>query len=229
MGRSTKSKRTREYSNEVGVEDKKRVCTAKHDNDGFCTQYERFKHIKFPAAISALPHIMKHIDLLLMTMDEAAIEAATTGDWDWMDELLARHDCFDDIEAITRPAVANDHLDVVQLLMPAFFGYHGEMDIYNWGDVLKMAAVAAENGHIDVVKYLLPKEIDSYLGNSASSLIGALQRVFEEAAANGHVDVVKLMVERNCEGLRYLRSKKGCTIACDIRTAARDGGFLAGS
>ncbi|KAG2977410.1 hypothetical protein PC121_g17421 [Phytophthora cactorum] len=151
---------------------------------------------------------MKHIDLLLMTMDEAAIEAATTGDWDWMDELLARHDCFDDIEAITRPAVANGHLDVVQLLMPAFFGYHGETDIYNWENVLKMAAVAAENGHIDVVKYLLPKEIDSYLGNSASSLIGALQRVFEEAAANGHVDVVKMMVERNCEGIRYLRSKK---------------------
>ncbi|KAF1783330.1 Ankyrin repeat-containing domain [Phytophthora cactorum] len=170
-------------------QDKKRVCTAKHDSDGFCTQYERLKHIKFPAAISALPHIMKHIDLLLMTMDEAAIEAATTGDWDWMDELLARHDCFDDIEAITRPAVANGHLDVVQLLMPAFFGYHGEMDIYNWENVLKMAAVAAIMG-------------------ISMCLIGALQRVFEEAAGNGHVDVVKMMVERNCEGIHYLRSKK---------------------
>ncbi|KAG2902497.1 hypothetical protein PC114_g12712 [Phytophthora cactorum] len=47
-------------------------------------QFERLKEVSFPCAIMALPHILSLIDTLLMSSEEAAIEAARTGQSKWL-------------------------------------------------------------------------------------------------------------------------------------------------
>lgn len=67
-----------------------------------------------------------------MTPDEAASEAAGSGDLDWMEELLLHSDYFQDIDSIAQVAAANGHFEMVELLASNFFDYRGEIDIVNF-------------------------------------------------------------------------------------------------
>lgn len=51
---------------------------------------KRFKGARLPDAILALPHVVKSIDVLLMTDVEAIVEAAGTGQLQWMRTLLEK-------------------------------------------------------------------------------------------------------------------------------------------
>lgn len=56
-------------------------------------EYERLKDATFPVGITALPHVMKQIDRLLMTPEEALVDAAATADMEWLSSLLRKSNC----------------------------------------------------------------------------------------------------------------------------------------
>ncbi|ETP22848.1 hypothetical protein F441_03931 [Phytophthora nicotianae CJ01A1] len=120
-------------------------------------QRKRLKYAPLPRSIWALPHVMKRIDLLAMSLEEAAIEAAAINDIDWLRSIL------DQIEIDTyRDDVGCDGTDVAAA--------HGNVEIiktiYRWWvkdsyaptQLCKRALLNAVNGgHAEAVRVLLSK------------------------------------------------------------------------
>ncbi|ETN13074.1 hypothetical protein PPTG_08009 [Phytophthora nicotianae INRA-310] len=87
-------------------------------------QRKRLKEAKFPHAIRALPHVVEHIDMLSMSVEDAAVEAAATNQLTWLQILLPLvSDKVKDQAGCdtTDIAAAHGHCEAIKL-------------IYRWGD-----------------------------------------------------------------------------------------------
>ncbi|KAE9266303.1 hypothetical protein PR003_g32170, partial [Phytophthora rubi] len=132
------------------------------------SEYKRLKHVTFPPAMVALPHVMDLIDTLLMTPQEALLEAATTDDESWVYDLL---NAYRDIQR--PPLYLTDALVAAAsggcmgsfdiLLWEGIAAYHGPL--YDLPEairdmVVKATVGAAENGHLDIVEYVVKEVVD---------------------------------------------------------------------
>ncbi|KAG7377221.1 hypothetical protein PHYPSEUDO_012012 [Phytophthora pseudosyringae] len=139
---------------------------------------------------------MKQIGVLLMTPEEALVEAATTGQLDWIDRLLDDLGWVVPHELATETlvaAAANNHLEVVEVLVAE-----------------KAAEAAAENRHLDVVRCLVTRVMNPKWYLSAAWIYLAIRPVLGGAAGNGHLRVVEFMVEharQNDYARMYSRDK----------------------
>ncbi|ETI46646.1 hypothetical protein F443_08968, partial [Phytophthora nicotianae P1569] len=80
----------------------------------------RLESVLFPEEILALPHVLKLIDTLAMTPEDALQEAVATRQTEWIKQLLGRFDC-----ALTDAVVQAATLglrDIVELLLNKTFG-----------------------------------------------------------------------------------------------------------
>ncbi|KAL4158846.1 hypothetical protein PRNP1_004620 [Phytophthora ramorum] len=188
-------KRERENAVSQGSHVFKRARTSTETEETLCWRCERLKDVHFPVAVLDVPHILKQIDELLMTPEEAMEEAARTGQLDWLDELLVEYDC-----SVPNPfvvAAANGQLNIVRVLVFELKNDDEEMDPEYWG-ALKMAVVAAaENGHVEVVENLLPELIPFLIEktNKMYEVLSTAQEALEGAASNGHLDMVRFNIE----------------------------------
>lgn len=81
--------------------------------------HRRLKHARFPAQICTLAHVLKYIDILLMTPCEALVEAARTNEFEWMWRLMDQVESTVLKEAFVA-AAREDHLEVVRTLRLEF-------------------------------------------------------------------------------------------------------------
>ncbi|EGZ25628.1 hypothetical protein PHYSODRAFT_297225 [Phytophthora sojae] len=121
--------------------------------------YPRLEAAHFPPEILAIPHVLKRIDIFLMTKDEAVMEASKTGDAEWLEDLAEEVD--DDIiaDAIVE-ASTHGHVDCVEMLMEDRNEWSpGGSDSHSMAELcstLHGALLdAAEGGFLDVVKFVV--------------------------------------------------------------------------
>ncbi|KAK1941399.1 putative ankyrin repeat protein [Phytophthora citrophthora] len=189
--------------------------------------YQRLKNVPLPDEISALPHVLNHLDTLLMTPGEALKAAIEMNDLKWVQELLDRYIC-DYSDAMAEAAGLNRR-DVVNLLIKDIFTGSGESSQAIDGFDMRLdnefmlvimekgALSAARNGHVTIVERLLPMVIDQ-ARNSTDYLLywfDHVQEIMNEGAVNGQLEVVKFMVEHAADdhyGDRYLRWTKDDTL-----------------
>ncbi|KAE8959641.1 hypothetical protein PR002_g30474, partial [Phytophthora rubi] len=162
----------------------------------------------------ALPHVMDLIDTLLMTPQEALLEAATTDDGSWVYDLL---NAYRDIQR--PPLYLTDALVAAAsrgcmgsfdiLLWEGIAAYHGPL--YDLPEairdtVVKATVGAAENGHLDIVEYVVKEVVDGDENDDSGRIVppwSDIHLALEGAASNGHLDVVKLLTNHardNVEG-----------------------------
>ncbi|KAF4138701.1 Ankyrin repeats domain-containing protein [Phytophthora infestans] len=145
--------------------------------------FERLKEASFPCAITSLPHVLSLIDTLIMSPEEAAIEAARIGQLIWLNEIKHRFKKCDLRDAFVG-AAGSGHVDIVVRLYIYVDPYKVRGAV---GKVVNAITRAATNGHLNVIQFLLPKTANraTYEG-----LIPAL----DAAAEKGHLGIVKFMV-----------------------------------
>ncbi|KAG7401169.1 hypothetical protein PHYBOEH_002727 [Phytophthora boehmeriae] len=213
----------------------KRVCVGTSERGGgeaslvaVNHQYRRLKDMRFPAQILALPHILKQIDQLVMAGREAIVEAATTGQVQWLEKLFKRFKR-SDVGGPLVLAACNGHFDAVRFLVRRIQtrGYDDSTSNYlgpdDWVlESMENAAVAAAaEGHLGIVMFLLESKIEvdidhegeedfgkvSFDTDSVVVVVGRSREVawgvMEEAAANGHLDVVQFAANFAVDGEYY--------------------------
>ncbi|KAF1778844.1 Ankyrin repeat-containing domain [Phytophthora cactorum] len=171
----------------------------------------RLEGIPFPDEILALPHVLKLVDTLAMTPEEALEEAVATRQVNWVEELVDRFECTL-TDAVVHAATIGLQ-DIVELLLNKTFGIDEEateVEVViddDTGDLVEKAIVAAaQNSHLDIVKLLLPLVIGRSRRDYSSSWFRVVRSVLDAGAANGHLKVVQYMVQhaaRNGYAGRY--------------------------
>ncbi|OWZ12027.1 hypothetical protein PHMEG_00014870 [Phytophthora megakarya] len=165
-------------------------------------KYERLQGVILPTEIVALPHILKTLDYLLMTHDEALIEAAETGQMAWIKQLLPSFS-YDHLEVII-VAARRGQLTIVEWLVPEVRSHAGTEEVngkldYNALDTLEEATInAAINGHLEVVQFLMPEVKicdEEEVGNDVDMLCEVAWRALDFTAKSGFLDVVKYLAE----------------------------------
>ncbi|ETP44481.1 hypothetical protein F442_08923 [Phytophthora nicotianae P10297] len=155
-------------------------------------QFDRLKDVSFPCAILALRHVLSHIDTLLMSPDEAAIEAARTGQLKWLNEIIHRFDECDLRDAFVE-AAGSGHADIVARLY-VYIEPTLEDEVQEAvARVCKAITRAATSGHLNVMQFLLSEKVDLFETTGVTTYKGIIP-AFDSAAENGHLDIVKFMV-----------------------------------
>ncbi|KAG6962803.1 hypothetical protein JG688_00008432 [Phytophthora aleatoria] len=115
----------------------------------------RLEGIPFPDEILALPHVLKLVDTLAMTPEEALEEAVATRQVNWVEELVDRFECTL-TDAVVHAATIGLQ-DIVELLLNKTFGIDEEateVEVViddDTGDLVEKAIVAAaQNSHLDI-------------------------------------------------------------------------------
>lgn len=126
-----------------------------------------------------------------MTEDEALIEAAKTGDAEWLEELLDDVGENSVIDAIVE-ASGCGHANCVEVLLEEY-AFRNVKAYTCWENLLKAFEEAATNNHLEVLKVLLSKvTADS---NRKGKLCGAAHGALLIAAERGFLDVLKYVVQ----------------------------------
>ncbi|KAG6617330.1 uncharacterized protein IUM83_02445 [Phytophthora cinnamomi] len=177
--------------------------------------YERLQHATFPVAISALPHVMKQIDRLLMTPEEALLDAAASAEMRWLNLLLATFSC-----GVSEPFVAaasRGHGKVLKRLLRAVSDAHrrGQDDPVLM--VLEAAAAAGAGGHLKIVHAML-RSAEEVEGGRAKDKRAAAAKTLKEAARNGHLDVARFVV-KHARTQRYTAGGKFASRALPLAVA----------
>ncbi|KAE9115758.1 hypothetical protein PF010_g9222 [Phytophthora fragariae] len=180
-------KRTRPGPDPPPAQASKRVRTSPAEVD----TYERLKDATFPVGITALPHVMKQIDRLLMTPEEALVDAAATAQMRWLDYLLTKFDV-----SVAKPLVAaasRGHVEVLARLLRSNSdsGRKGKEDRLKM--ILAAATAAGGGGHLKMLLALL-RYVDLQRGQEHDKRTGAANTL-KEAAGNGQLTVTKFMVK----------------------------------
>ncbi|ETP44495.1 hypothetical protein F442_08916 [Phytophthora nicotianae P10297] len=145
----------------------------------------------FPSEIQALPHVLKLIETMLLTPDEAITEAAKTGQSEWAQQILRRFEC-DTSEAFYQAAIRGDSV-ITEILLDKFLRYMNEQAIQKTEQAMQRAAkAAAEIGQLQIVQ-LLFSEIYIYR-RAFTPMITAARDILDTATASGSLEVVKYMV-----------------------------------
>ncbi|KAG7379733.1 hypothetical protein PHYBOEH_011811 [Phytophthora boehmeriae] len=193
---------------------------------------------RLPADIQALPHVMKHLEMLLMTPDEALQEAVSAGQLDWMDRILDASEGLN-IPHAAASAAANGQLLALKLLLRYCYKDNLEEDgdgvlsvrhqvlddqgrVVSKGLAAKTTAAenAAANGHLNIVEYLLPfltsKDVDGT--NNDEVLVD----VIAVAARKNHVHIVKFLFPKLFDRHRQYQWEGWCKA---LEEAAGSGHF----
>ncbi|ETK86566.1 hypothetical protein L915_08808 [Phytophthora nicotianae] len=150
-------------------------------------QFDRLKDVSFPCAILALRHVLSHIDTLLMSPDEAAIEAARTGQLKWLNEIIHRFDECDLRDAFVE-AAGSGHADIVARLY-VYIEPTLEDEVQEAvARVCKAITRAATSGHLNVMQFLLSEKVDLFETTGVTTYKGIIP-AFDSAAENGHLDI----------------------------------------
>ncbi|GMF35349.1 unnamed protein product [Phytophthora lilii] len=175
-------------------------------------RYERLTNIPFPTRIRALHHVMKNIDTLLMSPEEALTVAARSGHFEWMQSLVARfeYNKFGSqgqhaLETALQAGVSSGNLAVVKQIV-------GIMDRQTFkDDRIRHACLrsAACNGHIDTLKYLL---VCNY-----EHLYYLLKSVFIWTVESGRLDAVEFLVGYIRANWKSIKQDASSTLAYAIR------------
>ncbi|RAW36577.1 hypothetical protein PC110_g7158 [Phytophthora cactorum] len=164
------------------------------------TSLERAKRQCFPAEIQALPHVLKLIETMLMTPDEAILEATKTGQSEWALEILGDFEC-DSSEAFYQAAIRGDTV-ITQMLIDKFLDDVDGQVLKKTAQAMQRAAVAAaETGRLQIVQLLFP-EIFVHRRAYTPRFMAA-RDILDAAAASGSLEIVKFMVE-HAEEKRYV-------------------------
>lgn len=112
-----KRERPSPIAHSPGVTKRVRTCLRQEENGLQAEKvvgspYKRLQHARFPDQVMTLPPVLKLLDTLLMSPEEAMIEAAGTGQIEWLGDLLEDFDCVVALDAITA-ADDNGHFDIV--------------------------------------------------------------------------------------------------------------------
>ncbi|EGZ18617.1 hypothetical protein PHYSODRAFT_332366 [Phytophthora sojae] len=155
------------------------------------TPFAELKEAYFPAAVVALPHITRLIEVFSMAPAEALTEATKAGQVDWVQNLLGRFG-FDISEALVEAASKGDSA-IAGLLMDTLVGAEDVQQDVVWA-IERSGEAAAQNGHLRAAE-LFSHEIRYY----CRSLMPTLD-MLNAAAAYGHLDVVKFVIEQAEQG-----------------------------
>ncbi|KAE8901606.1 hypothetical protein PF005_g17679 [Phytophthora fragariae] len=98
-----------------------RTCLTNQDHEPNAPfTFERLRGVSFPPQIQALPHVLHQVDTLLMTCEEAAVEAARSGRVAWLNQLMPQVEWGVASNALVA-ASANGQLECVHALLEEFF------------------------------------------------------------------------------------------------------------
>ncbi|POM78866.1 Hypothetical protein PHPALM_3554 [Phytophthora palmivora] len=166
------------------------------------SQYIRLEGVLFPPEIIALPHIIKHIDQLLMSHDDAVLEATETGQLEWIKQLLPTI-CYDHL-TVFRTAASYGYLDITTWLTLQIRNQkeEGQLDYYV-PSILKEAIMnATYNGHHKIVQFLLEDlETNADDEDERDEVNAIAWKVLKTAAYSGCLEVVKHAAEYAHEAL----------------------------
>ncbi|ETK92899.1 hypothetical protein L915_03846 [Phytophthora nicotianae] len=132
-------------------------------------QRKRLKEAKFPHAIRALPHAVEHIDMLSMSVEDAAVEAAATNQLTWLQILLPLvSDKVKDQAGCdtTDIAAAHGHCEAIKLIyrwwvQPARYSKPTQL-------CTRALANAVSGGHLQTVETLLGQWGDFFDGERST-------------------------------------------------------------
>jgi hypothetical protein len=183
----------------------------------------RLQIVPFPAKIEALPHIIKAIDILLMSPAEVIVEAARTGDQKWLRSLLDEYGHTVLKEAVVA-AAQDGHTAAVKLLMAEIIVVQtGSLNYESWRILTDAAMAAGGRGHLAVVQILLDQmEAENEKSDEGCSEFSydASWKVMDAAAASRQLQVVRLAAV-------YAREEFGVRASdqCQALRLAISGGF----
>ncbi|KAF1778845.1 Ankyrin repeat-containing domain [Phytophthora cactorum] len=193
-------KRVRSESDAAQPDAIKRIRSGGDVGSDSATSLERAKRQCFPAEIQALPHVLKLIETMLMTPDEAILEATKTGQSEWALEILGDFEC-DSSEAFYQAAIRGDTV-ITQMLIDKFLDDVDGQVLKKTAQAMQRAAVAAaETGRLQIVQLLFP-EIFVHRRAYTPRFMAA-RDILDAAAASGSLEIVKFMVE-HAEEKRYV-------------------------
>lgn len=165
---------------------------AKHPRTIEIQFYTGLKDARVPAKILALPHVVEALNAMLMSPEEAMMEAAAAGQLKRLKKLHDEWDCdfFQPSDAAV-VASANGQLDVVTFLLPLIRSNREEAA----HEIMETAAV---KGHCDVIEAAYKWEFEnregfrrpSYWYQYPTDPSGALSN----AITGGHIDAVKCLL-----------------------------------
>ncbi|EGZ25503.1 hypothetical protein PHYSODRAFT_297147 [Phytophthora sojae] len=140
------------------------------DEPNACCTYERFRGARFPSKIQALTHVLDQIDALLMTREEAVMEAARSGRVSWLRQLIHGDDESSNKHRglwwsllltavwtwrVLDIATARGNLDAVRLVVQ-HCEEHNFQEYYGYGQLkLQSLEYAIWKGHSSVVEFVL--------------------------------------------------------------------------
>jgi hypothetical protein len=158
--------------------------------------FHHLQHVRFQAEILVLPHVLKQMNTSLLSPEEAMVEAAGTGQIEWLNELLKGCTTFA-LEAV-EAAATNGHLKAFQVLYDADWRFEDKISRKAFEALIRAVLATATKGYANVVEHLLAL-LDTFPTPFAYMYEGyhcsIVRRVFAESAANGHVEVLKIMLE----------------------------------
>ncbi|KAE9320883.1 hypothetical protein PF008_g17933 [Phytophthora fragariae] len=169
----------------------------------------------------ALPHVMDLIDTLLMTPQEALLEAATTDDESWVHGLL---NAYRDTQR--SPLYLTD-----ALVAAASGGCMGSFDILLWegiaayhGPLYDLPEAIRDMVVKDIVEYVVKEVVDGDENDDSGRIVppwSDIHLVLEGAASNGHLDVVKFLTNHArengyVEGLTMHSRSSSDALTCAI-------------
>ncbi|ETK86569.1 hypothetical protein F442_08920, partial [Phytophthora nicotianae P10297] len=157
------------------------------------SKYERLKDATFPRAIMVLPHVLSLINTMLMSPEEAAIEAARTGQSRWLRDIIHRFEGCGIKEAFLIAAGSGQVVVVADLY--TYIDPICEDEVPDTIElVFKAVRRAARGGHSKVIEFLLSDEDDLLFKPNRGALLRKLTPALENAAAEGYLDIVKFMI-----------------------------------
>ncbi|KAG3058132.1 hypothetical protein PC121_g14518 [Phytophthora cactorum] len=186
-------------------------------------QHKRLKEANYPHKIRALPHVIERIDLLSMSVEDAAVEAAATNQIVWLQRLLplVASQVKDQVGCDTTDiAAARGHCEAIKLIyrcwvQPAGSTFANAFSIpkpcYNF-DILEALELAVKNENDKIARVICDKS--GFPGEILRAMIIAIER--------GFLEIVKFLTMECGEGLlEYAAGEFG--FSCPLVTAIAHG------
>ncbi|KAG6954553.1 hypothetical protein JG688_00012286 [Phytophthora aleatoria] len=220
------------------------------DIDYGVRQHKRLKEANFPHKIRALPHVIERIDLLSMSVEDAAVEAAATNQIVWLQRLLplVASQVKDQVSCDTTDiAAARGHCEAIKLIyrcwvQPAGSTFANAFSIpkpcYNF-DILEALELAVKNENDKIARVICDKsgfpgeilrwaakhdnlEVLRVVYRFEDDYMEDLYRAMIIAIERGFLEIVKFLTMECGEGLlEYAADEFG--FSCPLVTAIAHG------
>ncbi|EGZ18580.1 hypothetical protein PHYSODRAFT_256456 [Phytophthora sojae] len=152
----------------------------------------KLKGVRLPVDIAALAHVLQQLEDLLLSPDEAMLEAAAFGHVTWVQELLGSFEC--ELLEPLHVAAANGHAEVLEALLDKLVKPPSELDS-GTSDALQYALMAAgEHEHLAVLQLLVTCFLAAGSTHKREHAASTVTLVLEDAAAHGQLAVVDFLV-----------------------------------